>query len=248
MCEVLGAPSASGSGRAVFVPPPCPVPGACLPSVADPRLGRRYVRRSERVQRTLFPRLRLRLCLPAEFGGYGYTGRGLALPVSMRKRLALLVSRGLNPSDAERWLGKVPFQEAGLFARPLVQGVPRPGVFYRLRKRLPVVQDYLDPLGSRKLLLRDLVSSVEELSEHVYRHVHGYEGPRKIVRAGHAKTRRTKPRALFKGTLNESVRPLTRSHGLASLRRLAEVFASTPVRVRDDIPAMIRGRTTAREE
>lgn len=245
MCEVLGLPRGRGEDMVVHVPPPCPAPGSVMPSIADPRLGRRYLKRAERVQRTLFPGFRLRLTLPSQFGGYGYTGRGLVAPVAVRKRLALLVSRGLNPSEAAIWFSKVPFQEAGLFPRPIVPRVGRPAAFYRLRKDLPSIKDYLDPEGGEQLLLKDLVASVEAQTESLYRMTSGYEGPRKMERAAHGKTRRTKPRTLFKGVLTQNVRPLSRSRGLASLSRLAKVLENSPVRIRDDCAAMIRGRTTA---
>jgi hypothetical protein len=244
MCEVMGVPHARGDGMAVFCPPPVPQIATGLPVAADPRLGRRYLKRAERVQRTFFPRFRLRLTLPCEFGGYGYTGRGLVAPAAIRKRLAVLVSRGLNPSEAERWLGKVPFQEGGLFPKPLAQRVGRPGAFYRLRKVLPTIKDILDSRGSERRLLSDVVASVEAQHESFYRMTAGYDDGRKIVRAAHGKTRRTKPQTLFRGVMCKSIRPLTRSHGLVSLRRLSEGFANTPVGIRDDFAGMIRGRTT----
>lgn len=241
MCEVAAWPrSKQRFGRAVFVPPPCPPPGLCAPVAAESRCGNRFLRRQERVMKTLFPWCARdpRLRLPVEVGGLGYTGRGLAVPASVRRRLGALVSRGVEPG-VRGVVSKAPFREAGLYPRPLIP-VPSQPRQYHLARKLVAQEPLEDPCGV-PVSLREFVIYQATLVESQYRLLVGDKFKR---RRDAGRPERTKTKALFKPpTVPLRVKPLSVSHGVGSLRRWASKLASSEVRVFEDVALEIRGRT-----
>jgi len=240
MCEVAAWPRFDTKlGKAVFVPPPCPPPGLRAPVAADPRCGSRYLRRQERVMRTLFPWVSRdpRLRLPAEVGGLGYTGRGLAVPLSVRRRLGTLVSRGNDWLIAEGVVSKQPFREVGLYPRPLIPEPSRPRSYHAARRL--VAQEPLETPSGVLVRLESLVIFKTMLVESQYRLS---EGDRFKRRWGGDRPARTKSRALFRPLKGKLAPPLSVRGGLLALRRWASKLSNLEVRVFEDVASEIRDR------
>jgi len=249
MCEVAAWPSEDEGGTEVFVPPPCPPPGLRAPVAAETRCGSRYLRRQERVMRTLFPWCHRdpRLRLPKSIGGLGYLGRGLAIPVSLRRRLGTLVSRGPDYLIARGVVGKTPFTKEGLYPHPLVPVPARPKE-YHLSRRLvasePLTCSASD--GGVPVPVIGLVIYENMLVESQYRLLVGDKFKR---RWGGDRPARTKSKALFRRYNGPLAAPLTRKHGAASLDRWAvklqnmtvEVFEDVAFEIRDRIPNTAQG-------
>jgi hypothetical protein len=240
MCEVAAWPRQNTKyGRAVFVPPPCPPPGLQAPVAADPRCGDRGLRRQERVMKTLFPWCRRdpRLRLPLEVGGLGYTGRGLAVPRSVRRLLGTLVSRGVDWAVARGVVGKAPFREEGLYPRPLVPEPSRPRSYHAARRL--VAQDPLEDPSGVPVPLRSLVVFEAMLVESQYRLL---EGDRFRRRWGGDRPARTKSKALFRPLVGRLAPPLSRERGVSAIRRWAAMLSGMTVRVFEDVASEIRDR------
>jgi hypothetical protein len=240
MCEVAAWPRKNTRhGTAVFVPPPCPPPGLRAPVAADNRVGPRFLRRQERVMRTLFPWCARdpRLRLPACVGGLGYTGRGLAVPASVRSRLALLVSSGTDYLVARNLYGKKPFREGGLYPRPLVPE-PSRSREYHLARRL-VAQDPLEDPSGVPVTVEQLVTFESMLVESQYVLMAGDKLRR---RRDAGRPGKTKSNALFRRSDSRRIRPLTVAHGLSSLERWAAKLRNLTVRVFEDVASEIRDR------
>jgi hypothetical protein len=239
-CEVLALPREHAEDRmTLFFPPSIPPPDLRAPVEADPRLENLWLRRMERVMKSRFPWVKCdpRLHLPVEIGGLGYTGRGLAVGRSLRSRLGALVSRGPSAEIGAALIGKKPFREMGLFPHPLIR-VPKPRAYWSAAK---AVDRELAPLGA------DLVSvpleSFEtfkcQLIESELRLIEGEKFRRKRV-AG--RPDRSKRSTVFRRLGVKPARPLTRSGGLASLRRWALACRQVRVTVDQDIASEIRER------
>jgi len=225
-----------------FCPPPCPPPGVSQPLSASDDQWKLYLRRAERVQKTLFPwSSNTVLRLPQSVGGLGYTGRGLKVPRKARIRLAAACSRDL-PELAKEVLEKRQYREEGLFPKPQ-RVVPRNSrAFYTFRKIYLTMGRFRDvghDCYEDTVLFSDLVAfrEGEILNYYLLR------GGR--IRQGEARGRpeRTKRRALFRSKVVNCA-PLTVSHGLLALERLNERISAQRVRVRPDIASEIRSRTT----
>jgi len=227
--------------KGVFVPPPCPPPGLEAPVVAESRCGSLYLRRQERVMRTLFPWCARdpRLRLPSAVGGLGYTGRGLAVPRSVRRRLGTLVSKGVDYLCARGVVGKAPFKEEGLYPRPLVPVPSRPRSYHTARRL--VAQDPLEDPSGEPVPVSSLVIFENMLIESQYRLIEGDKFKR---RWGGNRPERTKSKSLFRRP-SEGCRlapPLSVRHGLVALERWASKLASMEVRVFEDVASEIRER------
>lgn len=234
MCEVACGPTKCGKGRNVFVPPPCPPPGLKAPVAAEARCGNRYLRRQERVMKTLFPWIVKdpRLHLPVEVGGLGYLGRGLAVGAGVRSRLGALVSRGVDWLFARSLTSKRPFREEGIYPRPLTLDPAKPAAYWRAKRNVDREQLTCQE-GGTFVTLEELVRFKAMLTESEYRLSVGdsYKRARATGRPA-----RTKSRALFRRTDKVPIcKPLGKWTGAASLRRFAERCKALPIRVPEDI-------------
>jgi len=239
MCEVAAWPGEDGAETDVFVPPPCPPPGLQAPVAAESRCGDLYLRRQERVMRTLFPWCHRdpRLRLPSAVGGLGYTGRGLAVPRSLRVRLGTLVSRGPDYLVARGVAGKTPFKEEGLYPRPLVPVPSRPRSYHAARRL--VASDPLEDPEGVPVPVTSLVIFENMLIESQYRLIEGDKFKR---RWGGDRPERTRSKSLFR-RLGDGCRlapPLSRRHGVGAINRWAAKLDGMTVRVFDDVASEIR--------
>jgi hypothetical protein len=242
MCEVASWPRRSKLGNAVFVPPPCPPPGCKAPVAAESRCGNRFLRRQERVMKTLYPWVSRdpRLRLPVEVGGLGYTGRGLAVPRSVRLRLGTLVSRGVDHAIAASLTSKRPFREAGLYPRALVPEPSKPRSFNAAR-RLVAQDPLVDPVNGVPVPLEDLKIFEAQLIEDQYRLLEGDKFKRY---RNTGRPERSKTKALFRPLIPARLAPaLSVRHGCGSLRRWAATLRKVEVRVFEDVASEILGRT-----
>jgi len=241
MCEVAAWPKGNGGGTGVFVPPPCPPPGLRAPVAAESRCGSRYLRRQERVMKTLFPWCVKdhRMRLPKSCGGFGYLGRGLAVPLSVRRRLGTLVSRGPEYLAARGVVGKLPFREEGLYPHPLIS-VPSKPREYHLARRMVESEPLEDKEHGVPVSVIDLTIFENQLIESQYRLLAGDKFKR---RWGGDRPERTKSKPLFRRFEGHLAPPLTRRHGAFALDRWAVKLQGMTVKVFEDVASEIRGRT-----
>jgi hypothetical protein len=240
MCEVLGVPRAkSEGGMAVFVAPPCPPPGLKAPVVAESRCGNRFLKRQERVMKTLFPWVLkdARLHLPVEIGGLGYTGRGLAVGSGLRARLGALVSRDPGVGLASKLLGKAPFREGGLFPRPLVP-VVEPPVYWAAVKTVKSFGPFTAEEGT-EVPLSSLVAFESML---VREQVRFSMGDRVKRKRDAGRPERAKAGSVFRALRVTPARPLTKYGGLSSLQAWSLKIKTLRVTVPEDIASEIRDR------
>jgi hypothetical protein len=229
-CEGVGIP-ATKSGRykrtRFFSVPACPAPGGTRPVVATPLVVRRHCLRQERVAVTLSPWLNRSALfhLPVELGGYGYTGRGLAVSQQVRKRLAYAVSRGFDPLLLPATKGE--YRGEGLFPRRLEQSRLWTGLGRRVRDSfVESWPSYVQPGPGRVLL--DGPKLVALMEERCSNRLSFMECETRVVDTSR-RPARTRPNP-FKnaGTAWNRCRPLSRTHGLKSLLRLARVLRERP--------------------
>nr|WLK77415.1 RNA-dependent RNA polymerase [Suillus luteus narnavirus 7] len=245
MCEMAGQVVEKGRRTTVipYYPPSCPAPGLRAPVAAEPRTDCVGLKRSERVMRTLFPwsNRDVRLRLPTEVGGLGYTGRGLAVSKSVRCRLAAACSRRDDKLLAESLSAKRPFREEGLFPKSMVRVPSRPGLFYKAQRAVEQSGDFtILPAGEGELVpLSKLVVEKCKRSEETYLLLGG-DVHRKMDRGRPTRTKRS---ALFKRKEVPAIRPLSKRYGVQSLRSLAATLRALQVRVDPDIAFEILGRT-----
>jgi hypothetical protein len=241
MCEMMVHVT---KGKTVpFYPPPCPAPGLRAPVAADHRCDPLMLKRAERVVRTLFPSVSRdpRLRLPSECGGLGYTGRGLAVSRSIRCRLAAACSRRNDTGVAESLAAKRPFREEGLYPKSLVQVPSQPSLFYKAQRAVERDPLYaVSPPGEGTLVpLPRIVAVKSAAAEQLYRTLGG--GVKRKRDSG--RPTRTKRSALFKVPQVPNIRPLSKRHGVKSLKALASSLNALKVRVDPDIANEILGRT-----
>jgi hypothetical protein len=189
--------------------------------------------------KTLFPWCSRdpRLRLPLEVGGLGYTGRGLAVPRSLRVRLGTLVSQGVSYLIARGVVGKSPFRERGLYPRPLIPEPTRPRSYHAARRM--VARDPLEDPTGVLVPVDSLVIFENMLVESQYRLM---EGDKFRRRRDGGRPERTKTKALFRPFSGRPAAALSRSHGVGSLKRWASTLHSMEVRVFEDVASEIRER------
>jgi hypothetical protein len=250
MCEVLGGPGKGrkgepyGSRTVVFVPPPCPPPALSAPVAAEYRCGSRYLKRQERVMKTLFPWVvkDARLHLPVEVGGLGYTGRGLSVGRALRSRLAALVSRDPSEVVSTALNAKAPFREVGLYPRPFVPAY-HASEYWKAQR---TVKSF-GPLrcseaeGGVRVPLRSLVIFEALLIEDQMRlSLNERTAGRRAVRG---RPERTKTKAVFRAVKGvKFARPLGKRTGVSALRAWAAKCKNLTVTVFEDIASEIRER------
>jgi hypothetical protein len=245
LCERAYVHQGTAKGRSVaFCPPPCPPPGIKVPTAAAADQWPLYLRRAERVQKTLFPWLTNSAAarLPTCVGGLGYTGRGLKVSRRVRCTLGAACSTNVDRLVAEV-LEKRTFREEGLFPRP-VQPAPRhSGRYYRFRSGFLADSKWKsvgDPMWQESVAYADLVGFREGECLRAFLLAGGRM--RRVKGAG--RPEKTKRRALFRVRAPPNCAPLSVSGGVAALVRLSERLRAQRVRVRPDVASMIRGRTT----
>jgi hypothetical protein len=239
-CEILALPGEWNEDQMVaYVPPSCPPPGLRAPLEADPRLDNLGLRRQERVMRALFPWIcrDARLHLPVSVGGLGFTGRGLAVGIALRRRLGALVSRGPSAVVAADLIGKKPFREMGLYARPLVREV-RDATFWRASKLVDTFfpAQVADPAS---VPLESLLSFKSCLIEDEIRLMEGEKFKRKRVAR---RPDRTRSSAVFRRLKVKPAKALSRRFGCLALDRWAQQSKDCRVTVEQDIASEIRER------
>jgi len=237
-CEIFALPREwNEDGISLFYPPSIPPPALRAPVEADQRLENLWLRRMERVMKSRFPWIVKdpRLHLPVQVGGLGYTGRGLAVGVSVRRRLGALVSRGPSAVIAADLIGKKPFREVGLYPRPLCR-VVRPGSYW---KAVRATEQWFQAGGDTHVPLESLLSFKSCLIEDEVRLLEGDKFKRKRV-AG--RPDRTRKGAVFRRLGVASCRPLTRRWGCSALIRWALLSRESRVTVPEDIASEIRER------
>jgi hypothetical protein len=240
MCEVVAVPHKTAKdGTAVFIAPPCPPPGLEAPVVAESRCGNRYLKRQERVMKTLFPWLikDARLHLPAEIGGLGYMGRGLACGAGLRARLGALVSREPGVGLSAALQAKAPFREAGLYPRPLVAAV-HPKEYWAAKRRVAA----WGPLTSEDGQLVPLRSLVVFESMLVESELLSLSTGKVRRRRDGGRPERTKSGALFRALRVRPAKPLTKFGGIISLKAWTDKVKALSVRVPEDVASEIRDR------
>jgi len=242
MCEVLGVRTRENeSGMAVFVAPPCPAPGLKAPVLAESRCGNRYLKRQERVMKTLFPWLVKdpRLHLPAEIGGLGYLGRGLAVSRGLRARLGALVSRDPTFEQASGLNCKAPFREGGLYPRPLVRAY-RPQEYWQATKLVQQEMSTIrDPDGER-VTVAQLAIYGSMLTEQELRFIQ--DGKKVRRRRDGGRPERTRTTTVFRSLKLLPARRLSRWGGIGSLRKWAAKAKALTVTVVEDVASEIRDR------
>jgi len=248
-CETLARKTKNGkekNGWDFFIPPPVPSPGLSAPVAAESRTGREYIKRQERVMKTLFPWVvkDARLHLPVEIGGLGYTGRGLRVSKSFRARLGSLVSRGADWLLAKDLCSKSPFRGEGLYPRPLVPE-PRDGrAGYRsVEKQFPTVDEMLVPKDQGFWVpASDLVAHRQALVYNEYRFLCGYDDKRRRDGGRPTWTKRSAVfKALKRGT--KLARPLSVRNGVSSLNAFAVKVKQMTVTVDQGVASQILSRT-----
>lgn len=233
MCEVLSVPTKkTKSGMVVFVAPPCPPPGLKAPVAAESRCGSRYLKRQERVMKTLFPWVikDARLRLPVEIGGLGYLGRGLNCSKGLRARLGALVSREPTVALSTKLQAKAPFREAGLYPRPWVQSV-EPREYWAAKRAVASWGPFTSETGET-VPLRSLVIFESMLVESELRSQK--EGQIRRRRDG-GRPERTKSGAVFRSLGVRPAKPLTKFGGIAALKKWADKVKALSVTVPEDI-------------
>jgi len=237
-CEILALPREhSEDGMTLFYPPSVPPPALRAPVEADQKLENLWLRRMERIMKGRFPWIVKdpRLHLPVQVGGLGYTGRGLAVGVSVRRRLGALVSRGPSVVVAQDLIGKKPFREMGLFPRPLVRQVHASSYWRAVR----VTEQWFQGSGDTPVPLESLLSFKSCLIEDEIRLSEGDKFKRKRVAGRPDRTSRS---AVFRRLGVAPCRPLTRRWGCSALIRWAKVSRESLVTVDQDIASEIRER------
>jgi len=237
-CEIFALPRSHGEDKmTLFYPPSIPPSTLRAPVEADQRLENLWLRRMERVMKSRFPWIVKdpRLHLPVQVGGLGYTGRGLAVGVSVRRRLGALVSRGPSAVIAADLIGKKPFREVGLYPRPLCR-VVRPGSYW---KAVRATEQWFQAGGDTHVPLESLLSFKSCLIEDEVRLLEGDKFKRKRV-AG--RPDRTRAGAVFRRLGVAPCRPLTRRWGCSALIRWASLSRESEVTVPEDIASEIRER------
>jgi hypothetical protein len=246
-CEILARKMPATRGRSgwyLFFPPPCAAPGLAAPVASEGRTTKRFLIRQERVMKTLFPWVNrdLRLHLPVEIGGLGYTGRGLRVSKNVRRRLGTLVSLGVDYLVARDLSSKGTFREEGLYPRPLVP-TPREGMagWYAVEKQFPTVDQFRDPSGV-SVPVSDLVAHRSRLVYNEYRFLCGFEDKRRRDGGRPTKTKRS---AVFKAMKRGAklATPLSVKHGVTSLIAFAARCKSLTTTVDPDVASQILGRT-----
>lgn len=241
MCEVLYGTRQGQRKGSIFVPPPCPAPGLKAPVAAESRCDNRYLKRQERVMKALFPWITKdpRLHLPVEVGGLGYLGRGLAVGVGVRCRLAALVSRGADWLIARNLHAKRAFREGGLYPKSLISTPRQPADYWKLRREM---EPLVDPVGGVEVPAEQLIAYENRLVESTYRLMHG-DALRRVRDSG--RPVRTKAKTLFRQRTVTNVPPLRKWGGIMALRRWAERLKDLPVKVFADVALEIRGSTSS---
>lgn len=230
------------NGFNVFVPPPCPPPGIKAPLVAESRTSSLYLKRQERVMRTLFPWIANdpRLNLPVEIGGLGYTGRGLAVSKAVRRRLAMALSKGVAEYAAASALcGKKPFREGGLFPRLLVQQPKEGKLWWKAVKAVAPIAFRGDDLLKVEVPLPELVTWQSSMSEKIY---YALGGSVRTVKKSVGRPDRTRGK-VFRGGKAPAIRPLSRKYGVDALVRFVNKVKNQPVKINPIIANQILGRT-----
>jgi hypothetical protein len=243
-CEVLKRTGKTIDGMAVFIPPPCAAPGIKAPTVAESRTPRLYLKRQERVMRTLFPWIVKdpRVNLPTCIAGLGYTGRGLCVSRTVRARLGALVSRGPTIELAMSLTAKKPFREMGLFPKSLVPAPKHQKAYWKARKSASAeIEPLLNAPDAKELVpIKDVSIFIETLAEGEYRMMKG--DTFKMVKDS-GRPARTKTGMFTKVKNVKLAKPLSRSHGLSALTKFAEKISELKVFVPIDIALEIRGWT-----
>lgn len=237
-CEVLALPRVYNEDEmSLFFPPSIPPPALRAPVEADQRLENLWLRRMERVMKSRFPWIVKdpRLHLPVQVGGLGYTGRGLAVGVSVRQRLGALVSRGPSAVIAADLIGKKPFREVGLYPRPLCR-VVRPGSYW---KAVRSSEQWFPAGGDTHVPLESLLSFKSCLIEDEIRLAEGDKFKRKRVAGRPDRTGRS---AVFRRMTAAPCAPLSRRYGCRSLIHWAKLSRESMVAVDQDIASEIRER------
>jgi hypothetical protein len=226
-------------GVVVFVPPPCPAPGLKAPVAAEQRSTPLYLKRQERVMKTLFPWIVKdpRVRLPVEIGGLGYTGRGLAVSNSVRRRLAYALSKGVpDMATAEMLVGKRPFREGGLYPRTLVPVAKNPPLLYKAMAMVDKIPYRID--SGIEVPLHQVTAWKAELSERIFSSLGGQTTKVKV--SGRPERTRGK---IFKGTSAPRIRPLSRSGGVGAIRKFVLRVRNQPLIINRIVASQILGRT-----
>jgi hypothetical protein len=226
-------------GVVVFVPPPCPAPGLRAPIAAETRSTPLYLRRQERVMKTLFPWIvnDPRVRLPVEVGGLGYTGRGLAVSNSVRRRLAAALSKGVPDfADAEALVGKRPFREGGLYPRPIVPVAKSPSLLYRAMAMVEKIPYRMN--SNIEVPLHMVVAWKAAMSVKTCAGLGGDTVKLKVS----GRPERTRGR-IFKGSDSPRISPLTRRGGVGAIRRFVLRVRNQPLMIHPVIASQILGRT-----
>jgi len=245
LCERVYVHQDTAKGRPVaFCPPPCPPPGIKVPTAAAADQWPLYLRRAERVQKTLFPWLTNSASarLPTCVGGLGFTGRGLKVSRRVRTTLGAACSTNVERLVVDV-LEKRTFREKGLFPR-LVQQAPRhSGSYYRFRSFFLLDSKWMT-IGNHEW--KDSVAYADLVGFREGECLRAFSlagGPMRRVK-GAGRPEKTKRRALFRVKPIPRCAPLSVKGGVGALIRLSERLRAQRVRVRPDIASMIRGRTT----
>jgi hypothetical protein len=224
-CETIALAHPARRRMAVFRVPSIPGPGIEAPSSLEIGLSRKWQRRAERVVRARFPWVVKdpRLHIPVEFGGFGYLGKGLDVPVPVRKRLAAAVSRR-DQADSFAYFGKKAFRERGAFPRPFAPAPVLGKEFMRIEATHTrvVARDNVPQTGRRwQVPARWLAGEVAHRALAQYVAVYG--ATRRQGVGGRPERTRARPFRKCKDTWS-TCRPLGRHTGVASLARLAAFY------------------------